>query len=121
MDISLLAGSAVELLKPYLGVLLTAGAGAVGKDIWAGVKDLWKKVEPKLEANPVLKTAAQEVAAHPDDSGKVAKLTEALRQLLESDAVLANEIQPLIIKLKAGRDIFIGNTISGNQSRIGSK
>jgi len=49
MDIPLLASSAVELLKPYLGVLLTAGAGAVGKDVWAGAKDLWKKVEPKIE------------------------------------------------------------------------
>ena len=121
MDISLLAASAVELLKPYLGVLLTAGAGALGKDIWAGAKELWRKVGPKIEANPTLKTAAQEVAARPDDSEKVAKLTEALRELLASDAALANEIQPLIIKLKAGRDIFLGNTMSGNQNSMGSK
>ncbi len=121
MDIPLLASSAVELLKPYLGVLLTAGAGAVGKDVWVGVKDLWKKVEPKIEAKPELKTAAQDVAAHPDDTEKVAKLTEALRQLLEGDAVLANELQPLIMRLKAGRDIFVGNTISGDRNSIGSK
>lgn len=121
MDISLLAISTVELLKPYLGTLLTAGAGAVGKDIWQGAKDLWKKVGPKIETDPVLKTAAKEVAAHPDDSAKVARLTEGLRAVLASDEALANEIQPLIIKLQAGRDIFVGNTISGSQNSIGSK
>jgi hypothetical protein len=60
-----LAANIVNMIHPYLGILLTTGVGAlgkeVGKDVWEGVKAVWLKLGPAVAENPALRLAAQEV------------------------------------------------------------
>lgn len=119
MDISIIAGQAVELLKPHMAELLTAGAGALGKEAFAGI---WGKLGPKIESDQNLKKAAQDVAAKPTDPESAAVLKEALRQLLERDTTLARDLQPMVGNVTSGRDTFIGNYNENSSSaQIGSR
>lgn len=114
MDFSVLAEQLVEVLRPYLGVLLSAGVGAVGKDAWGGLKDLWARLSGKIEGDPQLKQAAQTVAEKPTDVESAAALKQILLKLLENDPALAGQLQPIVSKIFVGRDSYVGNTIKSS-------
>ena len=99
MDIAVLAAGVVELLHPYLGVLLKAGVGAVakgvGEDVWKGVKTVWTKLAPAIAANPELSAAAHDAAQQPQNSDNVDAFREALRKHLEGNPQLVDALQSI--------------------------
>jgi hypothetical protein len=99
MDITALTHAVTTTLIPVLPYLLKAGekgaeeAGKkLGGEAWEGVKNLWAKLRPKVEAKPAALEAVHEVATAPDDADAQAALRLQLRKLLTEDQNLASEI-----------------------------
>lgn len=95
MDIALL----VKFLAPYLPFLLNVGNKAVegaaqklGEDVWRKVTAIWGKLRPKVEAKPMAKGAAEELANSPNDTDALEILQKQLKKLLDEDKALAAEI-----------------------------
>ena len=89
-------------LAPFLPYLYRAGqtlaedAGRkLGAEGWEHAKRLWAGLRPSIEAKPVAREAAEELAARPEDERARAALELQLEKLLEADAGLAQEISRL--------------------------
>ncbi|MBV6626988.1 MAG: hypothetical protein KI793_29305 [Rivularia sp. (in: Bacteria)] len=95
MDIALL----VKFLAPCLPFLLNVGNKAVegaaqklGEDVWRKATAVWSKLRPKVEAKPMAKGAAEELANSPNDTDALEILQKQLKKLLDEDKALAAEI-----------------------------
>jgi hypothetical protein len=119
MDLGQLAEQVAETLHPYIGTLITAGIGALGKDAWEGVKTIWERLAPSIKKSPELKAAVEDLAAHPDATKNLASFREAIRKVLEQNPELASE---LISTYEADQftvsthDIYTGNKIDRSQN-----
>lgn len=99
MDVALL----VKFLVPCLPFLMTVGNKAVegasqklGEDVWIKAKAIWAKLQPKVEAKPMAKGAAEELANSPSDTDALDTLQKQLKKLLDEDKTLAAEIARLM-------------------------
>ncbi|GAB1538535.1 hypothetical protein NUACC21_11970 [Scytonema sp. NUACC21] len=95
MDIPLL----VKFLAPCLPFLLNVGNKALegaseklGEDVWNKAKNIWGKLQPKVEAKEAAIEAAVDVAKNPELEDSQAALRQQLKKILESDSSLAAEI-----------------------------
>lgn len=95
MDIALL----VKFLAPCLPFLLNVGNKAaegasqkLGEDVWSKAKNIWGKLQPKVEVKPATLEAAKDVASNPEDEDFQTALRVQLKKLLEQDESLVNEI-----------------------------
>ncbi|NEO15728.1 MULTISPECIES: hypothetical protein [unclassified Moorena] len=122
MDSTLL----VKFLAPCLPFLLKAGNKVVegalqtlGEDVWRKATAVWGKLQPKLEAKPLAKGAAEELANSPDDPDALDALQRQLKKLLEQEPELARDLAELLKKkpkeitekpgaINAGGDVLVG-------------
>jgi len=68
----------------------------LGEEGWELAKKLWGKLQPKVEANPQAKGAADAVAGAPDEEDARAGLRFQLREILKADPDLASELDALL-------------------------
>jgi len=103
MDAKLLADAVMSFLAPALPFLVTGGQELVrgaGKTLSQEgleiAKKVWGKLRPKVEASPMGKGPAAEVAAAPGDSDARGALRLQIRKILEADPALAEELAGLL-------------------------
>ncbi len=120
------------LIVPHLPALLmkatedVVGEGAkkaVYEALPGGVKAIWAKLRPKVEASPMAKASADQVAAQPEDQDAQTMLKLALKKVLEeierSEPDLLAEMRQL---MEAEKSATPGNVVNidvdgdGNQT-----
>lgn len=125
MDIVILTQALVALLAPLLPFLIKAGEKAVeevgkkiGESAWNLAKRIWLRLMPKINASPAAKEAVNDLVKNPKDADYLAAFRVQVRKILESDPLLAKELNSQINNINnAARDINIGNiNINGNVS-----
>jgi CRISPR/Cas system-associated protein Csm6 len=97
------------LLVPHLPALLmkaaedVVGEGAkkaVYEAVPGGVKAIWAKLRPKVEASAIAKASADQVVAQPEDQDAQVMLRLALKKVLEdlakTEPALMAELQALL-------------------------
>jgi CHAT domain len=124
MDIALL----VKFLVPCLPFLLNVGNKAVegasqklGEDVWRKATVVWGKLQSKVEAKPMAKGAAQELANFPDDADALDILQKQLKKLLDEDKALAAEIAGLMAEDSEVISKVVNTlnqTITGNKNLV---
>lgn len=99
MDVTAL----IQILAPALPFLVKVGDKALdgaitkmGEDSWDKAKGLWSKLSPKVENDPVVKKAAEKVAADPDNTDRQTALKVALEDLLDEYPDLMAELVKLM-------------------------
>jgi hypothetical protein len=99
MDIAVI----VKSLAPCMPFLLTMGNKAaegasqkVGEDVWNRAKAIWDKLWPKVEAKEEAKKAATKAQQNPDDDDLQAAFRVQMREILEADTELAEEIAKIL-------------------------
>jgi len=131
MDLTTLAPNLVTFLAPFLPYLLKAGEKAVeevsekfGAEAWERAKTLWGT----LRGKPDIESAAQDVAAMPDDPDAQAALRLQLKKLLAADEALAAELARLWQEAEAAgvtviasgeRSVAVGSGVTGSTIIIG--
>jgi len=126
MDLATLAQNLVTFLAPFLPYLLRAGEKAVeemgekfGAEAWERAKTLWGR----LRGKPDIESAAQDVAAMPDDLDAQVALRLRLRKLLAGDEPLAKELIQLWEEMKVTgiaatahreRSVAVGRDVTGS-------
>jgi formylglycine-generating enzyme required for sulfatase activity len=107
MDVQALTADLAGLLARALPFLLKAGgeageaaakeAGkALGAGAWKQAQALWRRLQPKVEAEPKAAGAVEDVVESPDDPDVQAALRVQLRKVLTADAGLAAELAKLL-------------------------
>ncbi len=99
-----LAAQAVRILAPalstFLGKVRDRSADELGSKLgaegWEQAKKVWDKLGPKVEAKPSAKETAGMLAAHPDDGDLQAALRVHLREMLNEDPQLRQELTQII-------------------------
>ena len=107
MDIQLLADTLTIFLRPALPFLLKAGEKAseeagkkLGTGVWDQAKQIWGKLRPAVDCEPMAKGASLQAADSPDDDDAQAALRLQLRKLLKHDGELAETVSELLEKAK---------------------
>ena len=113
------------LLSPFLPYLLKGGEKAaeeagkrLGGDSWDWLKQIWDKLQPKVEEKPALKEVVADVATNPQDDDYRAALRGQLKKLLEQDSVLARELTQLLQQKPQTIGSSIGNIIAGGDVSV---
>jgi hypothetical protein len=118
-------------LAPFLPSLVKAGekvaekaADAVSDEAFTYARALWEKLKPGVDAKPAAKEAAEEVAAHPDDSKALGALEIQLRKLLEKDSGLVDDLARIwqeaqaanVVQVTASgaRSVAVGGIVTGS-------
>ncbi|MEI1372920.1 hypothetical protein PQG02_30600 [Nostoc sp. UHCC 0926] len=94
-------------MTPFLPYLLKVGEKATeeagkkfgegfGANAWEKAKALWSKLQPKMEAKPLAKGAAEELANSPNDADAKETLQKQLKKFLDEDKNLYAEIARLM-------------------------
>ncbi|MEH2005837.1 hypothetical protein [Nostoc sp.] len=94
-------------LTPFLPYLLKVGEKATeeagkkfgegfGANAWEKAKALWSKLQPKVDAKPMAKGAAEELANSPNDADAKETLQKQLKKFLDEDKNLYAEIARLM-------------------------
>ncbi|WP_414570178.1 hypothetical protein [Nostoc sp. CCY 9925] len=118
-------------LTPFLPYLLKAGEKAAeeagkklgegfGASAWEKAKALWTKLQPKVEAKPMAKAAAEELANSPNEPDAKETLQNELKKLLDRDKNLAAEIANLMQEDSEAISPVVNTfnqTISGNDNQ----
>ena len=84
-EIAQLAQQTLEVLKPYLPVLATSAATAVGKEIPDAVKPLWDAIHNRLSRREAGREALEDMADHPDNPDYITVLQVQVQKALERD------------------------------------
>jgi hypothetical protein len=115
MDPVSLAATLSTALAPFLPYLVKAGekiaetAGEkFGSDAWERAKELWGKLQPRMEERPPAMSAAEEVAQAPNDEDAIASLRLQLRKLLQEYPDLASELHPSAEQLRTHSQMIVG-------------
>jgi hypothetical protein len=99
MDISTLAATVTSALTPALPYLMKAGekgSEVIGEKLGASVWETASAIWQRLSSNPLVQSAAKEVAAAPDDQDAQAGLRYQLKKLLAADDSLAAALAQLV-------------------------
>lgn len=120
MDITPLAADLASLLAPLVPLLAQGGekaAEALGEKLgqagWERVGAIWDKLHGRLGADS---DALQELALTPDDADAQAALRLAVKRLLQSDPILADELADLLNQAKPAAVTAVG--IRGNANVV---
>ena len=102
-DLAQLAGQLTAYLGPFTPYLVRAGeraaeeaGGLVGADAWAGVKRVWGRLRPAVDADQRASEAVLELSAAPDDADLRTQLRLQLGRLLARDDELAAGLARLL-------------------------
>ncbi|MBD2472662.1 hypothetical protein [Nostoc sp. FACHB-145] len=124
--------SLTKFLVPFLPILMNVGnkvfdgaIAKVGEDVWDKAKDkakaVWAKLQPKVEAKPMAKVAAEELAKSPNDEVALDTLQKLLKELLDGDKPLATEITGL---MEEDSEVIskvvntLNQTVTGNENVV---
>jgi hypothetical protein len=128
-----LAAKAVSILAPalstFLGRVRDKSADELGSKVgtegWEQAKRVWAKLGPKVEAKPGARETAEKLAAHPDDEDLQAAMRVHLREMLNEDPPLRQQLTQIIgSEVQQGegnvmtRGDVIGSTIIGQISTV---
>jgi hypothetical protein len=93
----------VTFLAPLLPYLMKKGEDvadraidAVGAAAWDRAKVIWSRLRPKIDTDESTRQAAEAVASDPQDDAAKGALQFQLRNLLNADSQLANELGRLL-------------------------
>ncbi|HLO47705.1 MAG TPA: hypothetical protein VK211_04725 [Kamptonema sp.] len=100
IDVATLAKNLTDFLTPFMPFLketterVVAGEAIkkFGTAAWSQAKNLWAKLQPKVQAKPVLQEAVEDVAQDPANEDAQAAFRLQLKKLLAEDTTLATEI-----------------------------
>lgn len=129
MDASSLAKLVVESLAPAIPFFVKAGEAAtadiikdIGVSAWEKSVNLWLKIKPKLNDNPKLKEALQEVIDNNLDNDAQAALRLQLKKILMQDPILFNELSKLVQdnSLKVNISASGKNSVAAGENIVGS-
>ena len=121
MDVASVVAESVGILAPVLPYLVSktgdvaAGEGIkkVGKEAWGVAHRLWERLRGAVEANPAAREAVEDLVARPDDEDYRAALRVQLKNLLEADQLLGDEVARLIVTASGDRSVAAGGSIGG--------
>jgi hypothetical protein len=118
------------LLVPHLPALLmkaaedVVGEGAkkaVYEAVPGGVKAIWAKLKPKVEASPIVQSAVEKVAIEPANPKRVTALEVAIEDLLgelaKTEPTLIGELQELLKTAEAESAASTIVNVSGNDAQ----
>src|SRR5690348_14969715 len=98
-----LAGQIVQVLGPFMPLLVKAGQGIGAQAAQAGEAQarqiaarLWSRLAPHVEAAPSAKEAAADLASQPGDEDAQAALRLQVRKLLSEDQSLARDLAAIL-------------------------
>jgi hypothetical protein len=98
----------ITFLIPFLPTLLKrrgmavldkateSAASRIGEAAFSKAEAVWGKLSPKIEANPGVEEAINDVANHPEDEDFQAALRVQLKKLLAMDEELPKEIDRIL-------------------------
>jgi hypothetical protein len=106
-----------EYIVPYLPFLIEGASKGIGKS--AGeitVKEIWGKLEPKLNAKNDAKQAAMDIVAKPDSEARKAVFQEELETLLIENPDLVQELTQISVTGAGNQVIGLvsGGTVLGH-------
>ena len=96
IDIGLLATSAWTMLQPYLPILATKTAEAVGGSVPQAIGKVWKTIEKKLDTKGAAKEALEDLLKSPEDADTQATFRQQLKKLLAEDQSFVTELSKLL-------------------------
>jgi hypothetical protein len=118
------------LLVPHLPALLmkaaedVVGEGAkkaVYEAVPGGVKAIWAKLKPKVEASPIVQSAVEKVAIEPANPKRVTALEVAIEDLLgelaKTEPTLIGELQELLKTAEAESTASTIVNVSGEDAQ----
>lgn len=99
-NMTILAKSLTDFLTPFIPFLKETTERAVageaikkfGIAAWSQAKNLWAKLQPKVQAKTALQEAIENVAQEPANEDAQAAFRLQLKKLLTEDTTLATEI-----------------------------
>jgi len=119
VDIPSLASQLTQMLAPFIPALAAAGAeftGGIlkkaGSDTFDFIKNqVWNRLKPKVEGNPVADFAANQLAKSPQSADFQASFRDVLIKILESDRKLAEDLAAILTPETVQRVIAVGKSI----------
>jgi hypothetical protein len=112
-----LAVAIKDYVVPYLPFLMEGALKGIGKS--AGeitVKEIWGKLEPKLNAKNDARQAAIDIVAKPDSEARKAVFQEELETLLIENPDLVQELTQILAESSTGVKIDQSVAGVGNQT-----
>jgi hypothetical protein len=115
-EITALALQVKEHLLPYLPFLIEGSCKGIGKSTGEIiVKEIWGKLETKLNAQGEARQAVADMLAKPDSDARKAVFQEELEKLLMANPDLAQEIAQILVGKST--EIKIDQSIAGNNNQ----
>jgi hypothetical protein len=96
IDIALVATNAWTVIQPYLPILATKTAEAVGGSVPPAIGKVWKTVEKKFDTKAAAKEALEDLLKSPDDTDAQAAFRQQLKKLMAEDEIFATELSKLL-------------------------
>lgn len=123
MDVPAVVGAVVSVLTPFLPLLTRIGEGAVDHAIdevgnridakaWELAKALWTRLRSRVDRDPALKQATDELAVVPADPARQQALQDHLQQALSTDPQLLTELEQLLTSTDATRQTYIADELN---------
>jgi hypothetical protein len=103
MEATRLATKLTDTLAPALPFLLTTQAGGpftgdeIPESALAADKSIWQKILPRTKDRPALYEAAIHLAKNSHDAGAQAEFSQELRELLDADHDLFEDLKKEVI------------------------
>jgi hypothetical protein len=113
MDALSLATSAVTILSPYLVKAGEKAAEKIGGILPEAAGKVWKTIMAKFTGNVVAEAAVKDFVNRPSDQLSQSSFANQLRNLLEAEPTLANELERLLEDARRQSGDSIVNTGSG--------
>ncbi len=95
-EVAQLAQQALDVLKPYLPVLATSAATAVGKEVPDAIKALWQAIAKRLRAREAGREALEDLSSAPDNSAYITVFQVQVEKALARDGEFLSELRRLL-------------------------
>ena len=96
IDIALLTTSAWTILQPYLPILATKTAEAIGTKVPEAVGKLWETIQKKFDTKDAAKETLEDLLRSPGDADTQAAFRQQLKKLMAEDQSFATELNKLL-------------------------
>jgi hypothetical protein len=110
IDIALISTGAWTVLQPYLPVLATKTAEAIGSKVPEAVGKIWNAIQNKFDTKAAAKEALEDLLKSLNDADTQATFRQQLKKLMAEDESFANELSKL---LEAAGDTYKATLTGG--------
>lgn len=120
------------LLEKVATPALDSAAGQIGEAAWKQAQAVWSKLFPKVEQDAVTKVMAEKLAQDPNNPAWQAAFQESLKNLLDNDDTLKQELLAILerdpataagnhvnIDVEQNSGVVVGNMSGGEVKQIG--